>query len=64
MTATLNHIMNSILAQASFPPGTFNLMLYGVGAAVLLDGEWMPDPRASETVPNPFGEMNSVLKVN
>jgi 1,4-alpha-glucan branching enzyme len=31
---------------------------------LVVDGEWMPDPRASETAPNPFGEMNSVLKVN
>jgi len=31
---------------------------------LVVDGEWMPDPRAAETVPNPFGEMNSVLKVN
>ena len=28
--------MNSILAQASFSPGTLNLVLYGVGAVVLL----------------------------
>ena len=28
--------MNSILAQASFPAGTLNLVLYGVGAVVLL----------------------------
>jgi hypothetical protein len=31
---------------------------------LVVDGEWMPDPRISETAPNPFGEMNSVLKVN
>jgi 1,4-alpha-glucan branching enzyme len=31
---------------------------------LVVDGEWMPDPRAGETAPNPFGEMNSVLKVN
>lgn len=31
---------------------------------LVVDGKWRPDPRASETVPNPFGEMNSVLKVN
>ena len=28
--------MNSILAQTSFSPGTFNLVLYGAGAVVLL----------------------------
>ena len=31
---------------------------------LVVDGVWMPDPQASETAPNPFGEMNSVLKVN
>jgi 1,4-alpha-glucan branching enzyme len=30
---------------------------------LVVDGVWMPDPRASETAPNPFGELNSVLKV-
>jgi hypothetical protein len=27
------------------------------------DGHWVPDPLAQETVPNPFGGMNSILKV-
>jgi hypothetical protein len=31
---------------------------------LVVDGEWMPDPHASETAPNPFGGINSVLKVN
>ena len=31
---------------------------------LVVDGEWMPDPLASETAPNPFGETNSVLRVN
>ena len=39
------------------PPGVYEYRL-------VVDGEWVPDPGASETVPNPFGEMNSVLKVN
>ncbi len=30
----------------------------------VVDGEWMPDPGSSETVTNPFGEMNSVVRVN
>lgn len=30
----------------------------------VVDGEWMTDPRSSETAINPFGETNSVLKVN
>ena len=39
------------------PPGVYEYRL-------VVDGEWMADPRASESVGNPFGEMNSVLKVN
>lgn len=30
---------------------------------LVVDGEWMPDPLGSETSPNPFGGLNSVLKV-
>jgi 1,4-alpha-glucan branching enzyme len=29
----------------------------------VVDGKWMPDPLARESVPNPFGGRNSVLKV-
>jgi hypothetical protein len=28
-----------------------------------VDGNWMPDPLARETVPNPFGGRNSILRV-
>lgn len=37
-------------------PGTYEYCL-------IVDGQWMPDPHAKETVPNPFGGRNSVLKV-
>jgi len=37
-------------------PGTYEYCL-------VVDGHWMPDPLARETVPNPFGGRNSVLKV-
>jgi 1,4-alpha-glucan branching enzyme len=37
-------------------PGTYEYRL-------VVDGEWMADPLAVETVPNPFGGRNSVLKV-
>jgi 1,4-alpha-glucan branching enzyme len=37
-------------------PGTYEYCL-------VVDGLWMPDPLARETVPNPFGGRNSVLKV-
>lgn len=30
---------------------------------LVVDGQWMPDPLARETVPNPYGSANSVLKV-
>ena len=30
---------------------------------LVVDGQWTPDPRVSETVPNPFGGVNSVRKV-
>ena len=30
---------------------------------LVVDGQWRPDPLAKETVPNPFGGRNSVLKV-
>jgi 1,4-alpha-glucan branching enzyme len=29
----------------------------------VVDGQWMPDPQARESVPNPFGGRNSVLRV-
>ena len=29
----------------------------------VVDGEWRPDPAARETVPNPFGGLNSVVSV-
>ena len=31
---------------------------------LVVDGTWMPDPGAVATAPNPFGELNSILKVN
>lgn len=31
---------------------------------LVVDGcNWSPDPRASETAPNPFGGLNSVLRI-
>ena len=37
-------------------PGTYEYCL-------VVDGLWMPDPLASESVPNPFGGRNSVRRV-
>ena len=44
------------LKETVLPPGTYEYRL-------VVDGQWMPDPLAKETVPNPFGERNSVLRV-
>lgn len=30
---------------------------------LVVDGQWMADPNAQHTVPNPFGEQNSLLVV-
>jgi len=38
------------------PPGRYEYRL-------VVDGEWMADPRVCQTTPNPFGQPNSVLLV-
>jgi len=42
--------------ETSLAPGTYEYCF-------IVDGQWMPDPLARESVPNPFGGRNSVLKV-
>jgi len=42
--------------DAALSPGTYEYCL-------VVDGRWMPDPLAKETVPNPFGGRNSILTV-
>jgi 1,4-alpha-glucan branching enzyme len=42
--------------ETALAPGDYEYCL-------VVDGTWMPDPLAKETVPNPFGGVNSVLKV-
>jgi 1,4-alpha-glucan branching enzyme len=37
-------------------PGTYEYCF-------VVDGQWIPDPLVRETVPNPFGGRNSVLRV-
>lgn len=37
-------------------PGTYEYCL-------VVDGQWMPDPHARESAPNPFGGRNSILRV-
>ena len=40
----------------ALPPGDYEYCL-------VVDGKWTPDPRVTQTVPNPFGGVNSVFKV-
>jgi 1,4-alpha-glucan branching enzyme len=42
--------------ETDLAPGAYEYCL-------VVDGQWMPDPLARETVPNPFGGRNSVLNV-
>jgi 1,4-alpha-glucan branching enzyme len=42
--------------ETVLPPGTYEYCL-------VVDGHYMPDPLAKETVPNPFGGQNSILHV-
>jgi 1,4-alpha-glucan branching enzyme len=42
--------------EVILPPGTYEYCL-------VVDGQWLPDPSATEKVPNPFGGQNSVLNV-
>ena len=42
--------------ETSLAPGTYEYCL-------VVDGKWMPDPLAKETVANPFGGRNSILHV-
>jgi len=42
--------------QFVLAPGTYEYLF-------VADGTWLPDPLAKETVPNPFGGVNSLLRV-
>ncbi len=42
--------------ETSLAPGTYEYCL-------VVDGKWIPDPQAKETVANPFGGRNSILTV-
>jgi 1,4-alpha-glucan branching enzyme len=43
--------------ELSLTPGRYEYRL-------IVDGAWVPNPEADETMPNPFGGLNSVLRVN
>jgi hypothetical protein len=45
------------LKELVLSPGVYEYRL-------VVDGEWIPDPLGKETSPNPFGGLNSVLKVS
>lgn len=42
--------------ETSLAPGSYEYCF-------VVDGKWVPDPRANESVANPFGGRNSVLHV-
>jgi 1,4-alpha-glucan branching enzyme len=43
--------------ETALAPGTYEYCF-------VVDGEWIPDPLAKETVANPFGGKNSVITVS
>ncbi len=45
------------LKELVLPPGTYEYLF-------VADGQWLPDPRATKTVPNPFGGVNCVFEVS
>jgi 1,4-alpha-glucan branching enzyme len=45
------------LKKLVLPPGRYEYRL-------VVDGEWIADPLAPETAPNPFGGFNSVLRAS
>jgi 1,4-alpha-glucan branching enzyme len=44
------------IKELTLPPGVYEYRL-------VVDGEWIPDPSATKTAPNPFGGLNSVIQV-
>jgi 1,4-alpha-glucan branching enzyme len=44
------------LKELVLPPGIYEYLL-------VADGQWVPDPLAKETAPNPFGGVNSVVRL-
>lgn len=55
-TPLLNAGDNSWAVDITLPPGHHEYRF-------VVDGEWMDDPQAAETVPNAFEGMNAVLVV-
>ena len=44
------------LKELVLPPGIHEYL-------IVADGKWMPDPSVKETVPNPFGGVNSLVTI-
>jgi hypothetical protein len=44
------------IEELLLPPGVYEYQL-------VVDGKWMSDPQAPKSAPNPFGEVNSILRV-
>lgn len=40
--------------ELTLPPGTYEYL-------IVADGKWVPDPAVKDTVPNPFGGVNSLV---
>ena len=51
-----NGTLDLPIVDATLAPGTYE---YGL----VVDGNWMTAPHARESVPNPFGGRNSILRV-
>ncbi len=45
------------MKDLTLPPGVYEYR-------IVADGEWMLDPLAAETVPNPYGGFNSVVRAS
>jgi hypothetical protein len=45
------------LKELVLPPGVYDYRL-------VVDGEWIADPLGKEALPNPFGVLNSVIRVD
>jgi 1,4-alpha-glucan branching enzyme len=53
---TLHSSAGNWWKETNLAPGTYEYYF-------VVDGQWIPDPQATETVDNPFGGKNSILKV-
>jgi len=45
------------IGEVKLAPGRYEYLF-------VVDGQWLPDPNARETIPNPFGGFNSLLSVS